>query len=675
VPKNHDNQLDMRLLRSMFSSARQWHSIIITCLAALTLTQTVSAQVSSTAHDEITNLVTSLSHIATSECPTFSPDGKSICFISDLNGSKQIWVLPAAGGFPQLVTVGDTSIPHAEWSPRDKNCIVFSTWPQGTNYYQIYSVRSDGTALRRLTTGGKTKNFGGNWSADGRQLMVASNARSDSAEELCLLDPTSAQVQWLSSTPTASALVFQDISNDRRYALVATATSYQGSIPSIFDLQTQKMTPLMPAGESQHFYGKFAPDSRTVYLITRAERERDAFGKVTIGDDGKPGPFELIAKRPDADLDYSTGWALIDPRGKTAVLDWRISDKNEVDLVDLSTGKVEHIPNLPGTRVSDMVFSPDGRQLAMNVSDQFSGSDIWTLNLATRKFHQVTFSPHAGVDFAELIRPEFVTFKSFDGTELTGWLYKPTQNQTSKAIDSAGQTATRLDAAREKAIPYVISFHGGPESQASPTREFQPLLSQGIGVFAPNVRGSSGRGKAFADLDNGALRVNAIKDIKACADYLTANGIADPKRLGIAGHSYGGYMALCGLTEYPDLFVAGMDSCGPINFLSNLQHDKDHGFTNLEYGDLTKDADMLKSLSPFYKIDRIKAPLLIQQGEKDDATPDANQIVEQLKQRGNDVEYICFPEEGHNFYKIQNRIKSETATAEFFVKHLKPTAK
>src|SRR4029077_20235662 len=161
------------------------------------------------------------------------------------------------------------------------------------------------------------------------------------------------------------------------------------------------------------------------------------------------------------------------------------------------------------------------------------------MNVKTRQFRQLTFSPHAGIDLAALVRPELVTFKSFDGLELSGWLYKP-KNQNSPG-------------------PYVISFHGGPEGQErAPFRsDYQALLAQGIGVFAPNVRGSSGFGKKFVNLDKGELRVNGVKDIKACVDYLVNNHLADPKRIGITGGAYGGYMTMGGVAGCPGLFCAG----------------------------------------------------------------------------------------------------------------------
>src|SRR5207302_7185787 len=300
-------------------------------------------------------------------------------------------------------------------------------------------------------------------------------------------------------------------------------------------------------------------------------------------------------------------------------------------------------PKLPGELVGGGVFSRDGSKLALVVAGSAQPTDILIMDVKTKQFRQLTFSPHAGIDLAALVRPELVTFKSFDGLELSGWLYKP-KNQNGSG-------------------PYVISFHGGPEGQErAPFRgDYQALLGQGIGVFAPNVRGSSGFGKNFVNLDNGALRVNGVKDIKSCVDYLIGNGIADPKRIGIMGGSYGGYMTMAGVTEFPDLFAAGVDLYGVVNFATFFQHTEPWmaAISTVEYGDPVKDADVLKSLSPIYKLDRIKAAIMVQHGANDTNVPviEAEQIVNNLKERGVPVEFILFSDEGHGFRKTQNRIK------------------
>src|SRR5262249_50293886 len=159
--------------------------------------------------------------------------------------------------------------------------------------------------------------------------------------------------------------------------------------------------------------------------------------------------------------------------------------------------------------------------------------------LRSGRLRQVTHSPHAGVDLARLVRPSLVQFKAHDGLALSGWLYRP------REASGPG--------------PVVLSFHGGPEGQERPmfNTSYQALLARGISVFAPNVRGSGGFGKRFVNLDNGPLRVEAVKDIKDCVDYVVEAGVADPKRVGIMGGSYGGFMTLSGLAGYPQLFPPG----------------------------------------------------------------------------------------------------------------------
>jgi dipeptidyl aminopeptidase/acylaminoacyl peptidase len=126
------------------------------------------------------------------------------------------------------------------------------------------------------------------------------------------------------------------------------------------------------------------------------------------------------------------------------------------------------------------------------------------MDVASKRLQQVTHTPHPGVELASLVRPVLVRFKAHDGLELSAWLYRP-----------KGQSGPGA---------YVVSFHGGPEGQERPSfrSDYQALLSEGIGVLAPNVRGSSGFGKRFVNLDNGELRFNGIKDIKSCVEYWSA---------------------------------------------------------------------------------------------------------------------------------------------------------
>ena len=223
----------------------------------------------------------------------------------------------------------------------------------------------------------------------------------------------------------------------------------------------------------------------------------------------------------------------------------------------------------------------------------------------------------------------------------------------------------------------VISFHGGPEGQERPnfSSTYQALLSRGIGVFAPNVRGSSGFGKKFVNLDNGPLRVEGVKDIKDCVDFLVRQRIADPKRIGIMGGSYGGYMTLAGLTEFPDLFAAGADLFGIVNFETFFAQTEPWmaAISTIEYGDPVTQKDLLARLSPIHKLDKVKAPLLVLHGANDTNVPlvEAKQVEEELKKRGVPVQSVIFPDEGHGFRKTPNRVRSTVEIVRWFEKYLK----
>lgn len=226
----------------------------------------------------------------------------------------------------------------------------------------------------------------------------------------------------------------------------------------------------------------------------------------------------------------------------------------------------------------------------------------------------------------------------------------------------------------------MLSFHGGPESQERPyfQQDYQALLAQGIAVLAPNVRGSSGFGKTFVNLDNGPLRFNAIKDIKACREYVLDTGVASLGRIGIMGGSYGGYMTMAGLTEYPQDFAAGADLFGIVNFATFFAQTEPFmaAVSLVKYGDPNTQADLLRDLSPIHKLDQVSAPTIVLHGANDTNVPviEAEQVVSNLTQRGVPVEYLLFPDEGHGFFKTANRIQATIALVTWFVKYLNVTA-
>jgi len=608
----------------------------------------VSAQTGKNAR--LVDLVTRMAKIGRASSPSFSPDGARLAYVSDQTGVPQVWVVQTGGGAPVQVTKGNDPVGRVVWSP-DGEWLALSIAPGGGMNTQIYVVHPDGSGLRRLTDGGKETNNLGDWTHDGRRLTMGSNRSNPSTIDAYLVDPASGARDLVSANQGLQTL--EDVSRDGALALIGRLRGRGDNDLYLVNLESHTevlATPHTPPGS---FAGQLAPDGRAIYLSSDKDRDRSAFARIRI-EGGKVSSPEVLAAREDGEL---SGFE-ITSQGTTAALLWNVAGRNELAFLDLASRTLTAGPRLPGEIVGGLAFSKDGRQLAMTISGATAPPDIWLLDVMTGKLRQVTHTAHEGVDLTTLVRPELVSFKAHDGLGLSGWLYRP--------------------AGRSGPAPFVVSFHGGPEGQERPgfRSDYQALLAQGIGVFAPNVRGSSGFGKRFVNLDNGPLRFEGLKDLKDCVDYLVANRIADPKRVGITGGSYGGYMTMVGVTFYPDLFAAGVNLFGMVNFFTFFEKTEPWmaAISTTEYGDPKTQETLLRDLSPLGKLDRIKTPLMVQHGANDTNVPvvEAEQIVENLKRRGVPVEYILFPDEGHGFRKEKNRITSTVKMVEFFAAHLAP---
>jgi dipeptidyl aminopeptidase/acylaminoacyl peptidase len=599
--------------------------------------------------------------------PSFSPDGLRLAFVSNLSGVPQVWTVPADGGWPEQVTSFDDPVNGVEWSP-DGSWLAFSLAPGGGMNSQVYLVRPDGKQLVRVSDGGKANNILDGWRRDGRALLLSSN-RADPAS----LDPFTydlATGAWRRAAPGGGDGTISDVSRDGRSALVERVRQRGDDDVYAIDLETGREALLTPHQPPASFgVARFSPDGSTVYLSSNRDRDRSAFARLRLpraGSGEAPGSLEVVAARDDAELEA----VRVADDGHTAALLWNVAGRSQLSFVDLATLAETPGPALPGEVVRDMEFSANGRLLALTLTGSRQPQDIWVLDRASGRLRQITHTPHGGVDLAALAAPELVRFSALDGLELSGWLYRPAGRWSAGAAGAAGGAG----AAAAGAV--VLSLHGGPESQERPAWNplYQALLARGIAVFAPNVRGSAGFGKRFVNLDNGALRADAVRDLRAAVEYLVRQGIADPRRVGIMGGSYGGYMTMAGLTEFPELFAAGADLYGIVNFETFFAHTEPWmaAISKVEYGDPDTQKDLLRALSPIHRLDRVKAPTLVLHGANDTNVPvvEAEQVVSALRQRGVPVEYVLFPDEGHGFRKTANRIRAAVAVVRFFAAYL-----
>jgi len=635
--------------------------------------------------------VTRMARIGACWSPSFSPDPLSLAFVSNQSGVPQVWKVAADGVRPERITSLEDPVGLVDWSP-DGRFLAFTVAPGGGMNSQIYLVRPDGQQLRRASApedNGKSNNLLSGFSHDGRLLLLSSN-RADPAS----LDPFTLEAAtgaWRRVAPGGGDGRLSDVSRDGRDALVVRTRQRGDEEVSIVDLQTGREALLTPHQPPASFGDAlFAPDGTTVYLASNRDRDLLAFARIRLvrsrageppaaaaggSGGGSGGGIEVLAARDDAELD---AWKITED-GHTAALLWNAAGRSQLSFLDLDTLRQEAGPTLPGEIVRDMAFARNGRLLALTIHGARLPQDIWVVDRASNRLRQVTHSAHDGVDLGALVSPELVRFPADDGLALSGWLYRPARPQEPPGPPSPPRSPEPPElVARSAPGPFVLVFHGGPESQERPHFDalYQGLLARGIGVFAPNVRGSAGFGKRFVNLDNGPLRAGAVRDIRAAVDYLVRAGIADPRRIGIAGGSYGGYMTMAGLTEFPELFAAGADLYGIVNFETFFAHTEPWmaAISKVKYGDPATQRELLRALSPIHKLDRVRAPTLVLHGANDTNVPviEAEQVVQALQRRGVPVQYVLFPDEGHGFRKTANRVRATVAIVRWFETYLGP---
>ncbi len=417
----------------------------------------------------------------------------------------------------------------------------------------------------------------------------------------------------------------------------------------LLNIETNKSELITPhQGEVLFDGATILPDNKTVYIISNGNPEGIS----------KLARLDLPSKKIEF-LDPASRWT-IDAVSFSDNRQYMASLVNEdgysrMDFRDLQKNVSLPAPPLTGI-ISDLAVDDNGRLLFAFTSSAKTG-DIWIWDWRKTELRKLTYSISAGIDPDLFIEPKLIKYKSFDGLEIPAFLYLPSNYDG-------------------KPVPFIVHAHGGPESQFRPyfQRNFQYLLLNGYGILAPNIRGSSGYGKEYLDMDNYKNRLNSIKDIKAGCDYLIKNGYSKIGMMGIKGASYGGYVVLASITEYPDLFSAAVDEVGIANFVTFLKGTADYRryLRASEYGPL-EDSTFLTSISPIHKANLIKTPLLVVHGENDPRVPigEARQIIKAIQDKGGVVDSLIFPDEGHGVSKQPNTIKMYTRMMEFFDKYLK----
>jgi len=559
--------------------------------------------------------------------PALSPDGARVAYCTDRDGAPRVWLHDRQRGTDQPFDRAPECVQRVEWSI-DGEWLALLVAPHGSPRTQVWVMRADGSDLHEVGGSAEGATYLGPWTHEPGVLAVAEAAPGDGGLAARLEHMVTRETRLIA---TGGQPIVLDLDRHNRMALVRRGPRGARSVWAI-DLTTGKERELLPnAGLGSTDLGRLCPDVRVAYVRSNAGREMHALFEVPLD----PGsPVRVLAERTDADLEHIA----LTADGRSALLSWNVAGRSECELFDLKAGTRAALP-LPEPITDDCSFSRDGRVIAMTLEGPTHPRAVWLFDRDASHWQRIT--RQAPDWLSPSVQPTLERLRSADGLELTGWLYR-----------SASATGPG---------PAVIHLHGGPEAQERPTFNplFQELAASGIAVFAPNVRGSSGFGHSFVNADNLDKRWAAIADVAACAQYLIDRGVAERGRLACAGRSYGGYLTLASLVFHPELFAAGVDVCGMVDF---------HTFyANTEpwiavaayskYGHPVRDAELLRSLSPIHRFDALRAPLLVVHGETDSNVPveEAEQVVRAARAQGVPVEFLLFREEGHELLRVRNK--------------------
>ena len=443
------------------------------------------------------------------------------------------------------------------------------------------------------------------------------------------------------------------VSPDQRYVVLGRPAVPANSTQLVLvDTASGEVSELTPADELAE-YGRleWAPDSASFTFATDSGREFAGIARYDVAARG----WQYAQTDEEWDL---AGWP--SPDGTRLLVVRGVDGVHELSIDEVPVA-LPHDGVL--TRLTEPVWSADGARLAFTFSSAIEPGDVWVSaavpgpapDAPVRELHRLTDSS-PDLDKECLAFPEIHRVPAPDGSRIPCFVYRGANCDGSA----------------------VLNIHGGPEAQAQRTWNplVQGLVAQGHAVLVPNVRGSTGYGKAWYSADDKRLRLDSVADLAALHAWLPSIGL-DPARAALHGGSYGGYMVLAGLTMQPSLWAAGVDIVGISSLVTFLENTSAYrrAHREREYGSLAEDRDFLIKASPITYIDRLRAPLLILHGANDPRVPlsEAEQIAAAVRARGVECELVVYADEGHGFAKRHNLFDSMPRIAAFLARHLAAT--
>lgn len=579
------------------------------------------------------------------------PNGKDLYFNWRISGYQQIWKMSGPMGYPVQMTGGKDMTTLMDIAPNGQ-FIVLHRDIDGQENPGIYIQSVNGGELTKMFHEPKVRAGFQFISDDSKEIYFTSNHEDPQSFFIYKINVETKQIEKISSEK--GMWYVMDHLGDR--LLLGFAKSSFANDVYELNLKTKEKKWLLGENSEDPFDVRFLKTPGK-YIVRTLEGD---FYSLKLLENGK---LKMISKPEKFDISQ---FSLSDNReflayelnrsGYTDLHVFRVSPEGQLTEINYklnapaSVQKSDHLKLLFNRTASTPVIASSSSQ---------EPRLFFSLELNSRKWSQWTKTNAPEVQTETFAIANLEYYKAKDGTAIPMFV-------------------RRSEKCKKAACPVIVLFHGGPEGQSLPG--FHPLgqlsVENGFIFVEPNVRGSTGYGRAWMQSDNGPKRKDVVSDIQDAALWIkqnwAVNGVA-PK-VGIFGWSYGGYATLIGMTYFAGSYDAGASLVGISNFVSFLQNTAPYRrlVRETEYGFLSKDLQSLIELSPINHIQKIKGPLLIVQGANDPRVPvgEAVQMQKALESSKKVSELIIFPDEGHGTAKKENKILEWGYILEFFKKHL-----